>query len=144
MSVPILRNLGQMNGACQEFVSSLRAGLLAVYAYNAYLQGRYFYERRSKENLEKAVGYYEQAILSDKAAELAMRVQINGPSGFQETTVSLSQVESFLGFWPCPEDTYPSARTLDEYADLDRFGGARAHGESRPLHQQPGSAACGE
>jgi serine/threonine protein kinase/tetratricopeptide (TPR) repeat protein len=34
-------------------------------AYNAYLQGRYFFERRSKENLEKAVGYYEQAIKLD-------------------------------------------------------------------------------
>ena len=34
-------------------------------AYNAYLQGRYFYERRSKENVEKAVGYYEQAIKLD-------------------------------------------------------------------------------
>ena len=34
-------------------------------AYNAYLQGRYFVERRSKENLEKAIGYYEQAIKLD-------------------------------------------------------------------------------
>jgi tetratricopeptide (TPR) repeat protein len=36
-------------------------------AYNAYLQGRFFYERRSKENLEKAIGYYEQAIKQDPA-----------------------------------------------------------------------------
>jgi len=34
-------------------------------AYNAYLQGRYFYERRTKENLEKAAGYYEQATKLD-------------------------------------------------------------------------------
>jgi eukaryotic-like serine/threonine-protein kinase len=34
-------------------------------AYNAYLQGRYFSERRGKENLEKANGYYEQAIKLD-------------------------------------------------------------------------------
>jgi serine/threonine protein kinase/Tfp pilus assembly protein PilF len=34
-------------------------------AYNAYLQGRYFLDRRGKENLEKAVGYYEQAIQLD-------------------------------------------------------------------------------
>ncbi len=33
-------------------------------AYNAYLQGRY-YERLNKENLEKAIGYYEQAIKLD-------------------------------------------------------------------------------
>jgi eukaryotic-like serine/threonine-protein kinase len=34
-------------------------------AYNAYLQGRYFLERRSKENMEKALGYFEQAIKLD-------------------------------------------------------------------------------
>lgn len=34
-------------------------------AYNEYLQGRYFYERRTKENLERAVGHYEQAIKLD-------------------------------------------------------------------------------
>ncbi len=36
-------------------------------AYNAYLQGRYFLERRNKESLEKAVSYYEQAIKLDPA-----------------------------------------------------------------------------
>ena len=34
-------------------------------AYNAYLQGRYFFDRRSKEDLEKAIGYYEQALQID-------------------------------------------------------------------------------
>ena len=34
-------------------------------AYNAYLQGRYFLERRSKENSDRAVGYFEQAIKLD-------------------------------------------------------------------------------
>jgi len=34
-------------------------------AYNAYLQGRYFFEGRSKENLDKAIGYYEGAIKLD-------------------------------------------------------------------------------
>ena len=34
-------------------------------AYNAYLQGRYFLDRRSKEDLEKAIGYYEQALRID-------------------------------------------------------------------------------
>ena len=36
-----------------------------VEAYNAVLQGRYFYDRRGKENLERAVGYFEQAIKLD-------------------------------------------------------------------------------
>jgi tetratricopeptide (TPR) repeat protein len=34
-------------------------------AYNAYLQGRYFFDRRSKEDLEKAIDYYEQALRID-------------------------------------------------------------------------------
>jgi serine/threonine protein kinase/tetratricopeptide (TPR) repeat protein len=34
-------------------------------AYNAYLQGQYFFDRRGKEDLEKAVAYYEQALQID-------------------------------------------------------------------------------
>ena len=34
-------------------------------AYNAYLQGRYFLERRSQENMDRALGYFEQAIKLD-------------------------------------------------------------------------------
>ncbi|HEY4490525.1 MAG TPA: tetratricopeptide repeat protein, partial [Acidobacteriota bacterium] len=34
-------------------------------AYNAFLQGQYFRERRSPENLQKAIGYYEEAIKLD-------------------------------------------------------------------------------
>ncbi len=34
-------------------------------AYDAYLQGQYFYGRPNKENLEKAVAYYNQAIKLD-------------------------------------------------------------------------------
>ncbi len=36
-----------------------------VEAYNAVLQGRYFLSRRSKENHERALGYFEQAIKLD-------------------------------------------------------------------------------
>ena len=36
-------------------------------AYNAYLQGRYFFDRRSKEDLEKAAEYFEQAVRIDAA-----------------------------------------------------------------------------
>jgi TolB-like protein/Flp pilus assembly protein TadD len=34
-------------------------------AYNAFLQGRYFLARRNKENLEKAVSYFDQAVQLD-------------------------------------------------------------------------------
>jgi serine/threonine protein kinase len=38
-------------------------------AYNAYLQGRYFLERRSPENSDRALGYFEQAIKLDSGYE---------------------------------------------------------------------------
>ena len=34
-------------------------------AYSAYLQGRYFLERRSQENMDRALGYFERAIKLD-------------------------------------------------------------------------------
>ena len=34
-------------------------------AYNAYLQGRYFLDRRDKEALQKAIGYFEQSLQLD-------------------------------------------------------------------------------
>ncbi len=34
-------------------------------AYNAYLQGRFFLNRRTRENIEKAIAYYEQALSID-------------------------------------------------------------------------------
>jgi TolB-like protein/Flp pilus assembly protein TadD len=34
-------------------------------AYNAYLQGRYFFDRLSKEDLEKAIGYFVEALRID-------------------------------------------------------------------------------
>lgn len=37
----------------------------SIDAYNSYLLGRYFYGRQTRESLEKAVSYYEQAIKLD-------------------------------------------------------------------------------
>jgi TolB-like protein/Tfp pilus assembly protein PilF len=47
------------------------AGSQNLEAYNAYLQGRYFFDRRDRESLEKALGYYEQAIKLDPSYALA-------------------------------------------------------------------------
>ncbi len=40
-------------------------------AYNLYLQGRYFWNRRGEEGLKKSVDYFEQAIKKDPAYALA-------------------------------------------------------------------------
>ncbi len=42
-----------------------------VEAYNLYLQGKFFAERRNEESLEKAVGYYERALTLDPGYALA-------------------------------------------------------------------------
>ena len=56
-------------------------------AYNAYLQGRYYYERRSKADLEKATAYFEQAIQLDRKfapswAGLAWSRAVQAGSGY--------------------------------------------------------------
>jgi len=73
-------------------------------AYNAYLQGRYFFERRSKENVEKAIGYYEQAIKLD--------------SGYAPAWVGLAEARSRqadFGYLPV-EEGYRKAREAAERA----------------------------
>jgi serine/threonine-protein kinase len=40
-------------------------------AYNLYLQGRFFYNKRGKENLQKSEGFYEKAIEMDPTYALA-------------------------------------------------------------------------
>jgi eukaryotic-like serine/threonine-protein kinase len=73
-------------------------------AYNAYLQGRYFFERRSKENVEKAVGYYEQAIKLD--------------SGYAPAWAGLAAARSRqadFGYLPA-EEGYRKAREAAERA----------------------------
>ena len=73
-------------------------------AYNACLQGRYFYERRSKENVEKAIGYYEQAIKLDP--------------GYAPAWVGLAEARSLQaghGYLPA-EEGYRKAREAVERA----------------------------
>jgi eukaryotic-like serine/threonine-protein kinase len=73
-------------------------------AYNAYLQGRYFYERRSKENLEKAAHYYEQATQLDP--------------GYAPAWVGLAETRSKqadMAYLPV-EHGYPKARAAAERA----------------------------
>ena len=42
-----------------------------VEAYNALLQGNFYFERRTAEDLRKAIGYYEEAIRLDPGYALA-------------------------------------------------------------------------
>jgi len=73
-------------------------------AYNAYLQGRYFFQQRTKESLEKATQYYEQAVRLDSNYALAW-------AGLSEVLDS----RSFAGYLPTDEG-YRQARDAAERA----------------------------
>jgi TolB-like protein/Tfp pilus assembly protein PilF len=93
---------------------SLRATLLGeklpapratnVEAYNAYLQGRYFYARGDPESIERAIAYYQQATTRDP--------------NYAPAWAALSSAQSFqAGSFPGPMyDRYKRAREAAERA----------------------------
>ena len=94
-------------------------------AYNAYLQGRFFYARNNKANLLKAVSYFEQAVKLDP--------------GYAPAWVGLADSQRFLtaeSYIPQKEG-YLSARTAAERAlKLDPYLGEAhaAMGSIKMLH----------
>ena len=83
---------------------ALSVGTFNPEAYNAYLQGRYFFERRDRKSLEKALGYYEQAITLDSRYALAWA---------QIALLRANQADR--GYLPIKEG-YEKARTAAEKA----------------------------
>ena len=85
-------------------------------AYNAYLQGRYFYDRRSKEDVEKSIGYFEQALRIDP--------------NFARAWVGLSAAHSHqgeFGFVPVDEGNRKARKEVEKALELDP-NLAEAHG----------------
>jgi serine/threonine protein kinase len=70
-----------------------------VVAYNLYLKGRYFWNKRAKQGFSKAIEYFEQAIAKDPRFSLAY-------SGLADTY-------NLLGFYChlAPHNTFPKAKT---------------------------------
>jgi TolB-like protein/Tfp pilus assembly protein PilF len=73
-------------------------------AYNAYLQGRYFLARNNKEGLERAIGYFEQAIRMEPSS---------APSWVGIAQAHTNQF--LLGYSP-PDEGYRNARKEIETA----------------------------
>jgi serine/threonine-protein kinase len=102
-------------------VSALSAGFLSlpkekvekaptgsVQAYEAYLRGRYFWNRQSEESLRMALREFEQAIIEDP--------------GFARAHVGVSDSYRLLEFWGVlsPKEAYPKAKEAAERAlELD-------------------------
>ncbi len=93
----------------QERASLARARSVGPDAYQLYLKGRYFWNKRSAEGLHKAVEYFEQAIAKDPHYAQAY-------AGLADSYVLLGGGYSVVP----PEAAYPKARTAAEKAlELD-------------------------
>ena len=105
----------------ESVVSALSAGFLSlskekaakaptgsVEAYDAYLRGRYFWNRQSEESLRMALREFDQAIAEDP--------------GFARAHVGVSDCYRLLEFWGLlsPKEAYPKAKEATEKAlELD-------------------------
>jgi TolB-like protein/DNA-binding winged helix-turn-helix (wHTH) protein/Tfp pilus assembly protein PilF len=115
-------------------------------AYTAYLQGRYFL-RRPKENLEKAVGYYEHAIKLDPGyalawADLARARSLQADSGYVPLEEGYRRAreaaERALALDPNLAEAHAAMGTIKMAYDWD-WAGADASFQ-RALALQPGNA----
>ena len=97
-------------------------------AYSDYLLGQYFLERGGKENLEKAVGYYEQSIQIDPHyalawAGLADAHRFLGGGGFAPEEAELrnarAAVERALELDPNLAEAHAARGSIQMFADWD-------------------------
>jgi serine/threonine-protein kinase len=81
-----------------------KATTASVQAYEAYLRGRYFWNRQSEESLRMALREFEQAITED--------------AGFARAHVGVSDCYRLLEFWGLlsPKEAYPKAKEAAEKA----------------------------
>jgi adenylate cyclase len=84
-------------------------------AYQSYLKGRYFWNKRSKESLDKAVGYFRQALEKDPRYAPAY-------AGLADAYAVLALLE-----FVAPRDAYPEAKKMVEKALAIDDGLAEAH-----------------
>ena len=85
-------------------------------AYNAYLQGRYYYERRTQDDLAKAYEYFQQAVKSDPSYARAWSAL---------AWVLIAQAEAAYG--PSFQEGYRTAQAAAEKALQLDPGLAEAH-----------------
>jgi len=85
-------------------------------AYQAYLLGRFFYRRQSKENLEKALEYFERAVTLEPAFAAAW-----------QGVASVRAYQAGLGYVPSDEGYARARADVKRALDLDgQLGSAHA------------------
>ena len=92
-----------------------RRSTRSIDAYQSYLKGRYFWNQRNKEALDKAVGYFRQSLEKDPGYPLSY-------AGLADTYAVLALLE-----FVAPRDAYPEARKMVEKALAIDDGLAEAH-----------------
>jgi eukaryotic-like serine/threonine-protein kinase len=116
-------------------------------AYNAYLQGRYFSDRLSKGDLEKAITYYDQALRIDPnyaRAWVGLSVVYTRQADRGEVPVddgygkARKDVQKALELDPNLADAYASMGRIKAYYDWDWTGADAAY--KRGLQLEPSNA----
>jgi len=142
----------------QSVAGSLRVTLLGeklpspratkIEAYNAYLQGKYFYARPTKENLDKAITYYDQAVRLDPsyapawaALSRAHSLQAGAYSPAQlhhEYDSARQAAERALALDPSLAEAHAAVGQIGQYFDWDWAGADASY--QRALALEPGNA----
>jgi TolB-like protein/class 3 adenylate cyclase/cytochrome c-type biogenesis protein CcmH/NrfG len=116
-------------------------------AYNAYLQGRYFLERRTQANAAKAISYFEQAIkldpsyakayalLGEAHSRQAVTVDADTEEGFRKAREA---VERALVLDPELGDAHSAMGWIQQFHDWDWSGADKSY--KRALALEPGDS----
>ena len=128
-----------------------RRGTDDVSAYNAYLKGRYFWNRRTEADFHKAIGYFRQAIAADPGYALAysgladcyslLSVWGGGPP--RETLdEARAAARRAVASEDAPGEAYASAAFVQWIFDWDWDGADRAF--RRAIELNPGYATAAQ
>lgn len=119
-----------------------------VEAYNAYLQGKYLYARPTKENLDKAISYYDQAVAQDPSYAPAwaalsrahsLQAAAYSPVQLPEAYKSAREAaERALALDPSLAEAHVAVGQIEQYFDWDWAGADASY--QRALAVEPGNA----
>lgn len=116
-------------------------------AYTAYLQGRYFLQRRNKANLERAVNYFQQAVDLDKnfaKAWVGLAEARNGQAGAQFVPsnegyrLAREAANRALALDPNLGEAHSALAWIQHHFDGDWDGADKSY--KRALALEPGNA----